>query len=158
MVEIRREFRSSRVDLELLLPPANQKTADWRAVRLRHFIDDHDGHVGCSLDDVCRQLDLGITPSHASRVFRSAVGIGVREYMKRVRLGAARRKLESTSLSIKEIAADLGYKSPADLFRQFKQAFRVTPKRFRDLRRSRENDQGSGSTMPSMSDEEPCIA
>jgi AraC-like DNA-binding protein len=158
MAEIRREFRGRRVNLELLLPPTNQNTADWRAVRLRRFIDDHDGNVGCSLGDLCRQLDLGITPSHASRVFRSALGIGVREYMKRVRLGAAGRKLESTSLSIKEIAADLGYKTPADLFRQFKQAFRITPKRFRALRRSRENDQGSSSDVPSMSDEEPCIA
>jgi AraC family transcriptional regulator len=158
MVEIRREFRGSRHDLELLLPPANQKTADWRALRLRRFIDDHDGHLGCSLGGLCRQLDLGITPSHASRVFRSALGIGVREYMKRIRLDAAGRKLESTSLSIKEIAADLGYKSPADLFRQFKQAFRITPKRYRDLRRSCENDQGSGSDVASMSDEEPCIA
>ncbi len=152
------ETRANRLDLDLLLPPASLKTADWRAIRLRRFIDDHDGQVGCSLEVLCRQLDLGITPSYASRVFRLSLGVGIREYMKRVRLHAAGRKLELTSLSIKEIAADLGYKNPADLFRQFKQAFQMTPKRFRHLQRSREHNRGSDSDLPTKSDEELCTA
>ncbi|MGH9570797.1 MAG: hypothetical protein ACRD4F_14210 [Candidatus Angelobacter sp.] len=38
-------------------------------------------------------------------------------------------------MSVKEIAATLGYQTPADLHRQFKSFFRVTPVAFRKVSR-----------------------
>ena len=123
---------------EFLLRVANlAPTADWRVSRLQQFIDEHDGRIGCILDDVCRTLDLGVTSSHASRLFRRALGLETREYSKLKRLHAGATKLQTTSMSVKEIAADLGYRVPADFFRQFKQLFQVTPLRFRTMTRVR---------------------
>jgi len=121
-------FRTANV--VVLLPHLHADT-DWRVLRLRQSIDERDGQLGCRLGELCRQLDLGITASHISRLFHQATGIAIREYMKRKRLQTAAIKLQTTTLSIKEIAADLGYRSPTDFFRQFKKVFHVTPQAFR---------------------------
>jgi len=129
--EIRKIYpQSIEIDNVFVIPRTHADT-DWRVARLRQSIDEHDGQLGHSLNELCRQLELGITASHVSRLFRQAMGIGIREYMKRKRLQSAAIKLKTTTLSIKEIAADLGYRSPADFFRQFKRAFHVTPAAFR---------------------------
>ena len=104
---------------------------DWRVEKLQHFINTEHGKLGWSLDSVCKQLDMGFSGSHAARLFKKQIGLGVREYTKRKRLAVAADKLKTTTLSIKEIAADLGYKSQSDLSRQFKRLFRLNPTEFR---------------------------
>jgi len=131
--QIDSRFRNDNV---FVLLPRLYADTDWRVARLRHSIDERDGQLGCTLSELCRQLDLGITASHISRLFHQSTGIGIREYMKRKRLQTAAIKLQTTTLSIKEIAADLGYRSPPDFFRQFKKAFHVTPQAFRTARRA----------------------
>jgi AraC-like DNA-binding protein len=117
--------------------PHLQAHADWRVSKVKDFIDKQNGNVGTALDYLCRELDVGITAAHLSRLFRQETGLGIREYSRRLRMDTAARKLESTALPIKHIAADLGYRGPADFFRQFKQQFNVTPCEFRILQRSR---------------------
>jgi AraC-like DNA-binding protein len=117
--------------------PHLQAHADWRVSKVKDFIDKQNGNVGTALDYLCRELDIGITAAHLSRLFRQETGLGIREYSRRLRMDTAARKLESTALPIKHIAADLGYRGPADFFRQFKQQFNVTPCEFRILQRSR---------------------
>ena len=112
------------------------RETDWRVLRLLQFIDAENGRLGGKLGDLCRQLDLGVSASHASRLFRHNLGLGIREYKKLRRLHAAAAKLQNTSMSVKEIAADLGYQTPADLFRQFKQFFQMTPLKFRAMCRA----------------------
>lgn len=119
----------------LLRLPAIAANADWRVSRLQRFIDGNQGRIGWRLSEVCRQLDLGITAPHLARLFHQGLGLSIREYSKLRRLHTAAIKLRTTSLSVKEIAADLGYHSPADFFRQFKQVFLVTPLTFRSLSR-----------------------
>jgi AraC-like DNA-binding protein len=109
---------------------------DWRMSKLQKMIDGQEGRLGWRVTDACQKLNLGITASHASRLFRQEFGLGIREYKKLKRLQAAAARLETTSLSAKEIAADLGYRTPADFYRQFKQAFRVTPLEFRNISRA----------------------
>lgn len=117
--------------------PDLQPHADWRVSKTKDFIDKQNGQLGTALDDLCRELDIGIAAAHLARLFHQETGLGIREYSKRVRMRTAARKLESTALPIKHIAADLGYRGPADFFRQFKQQFNVTPCEFRALQRSR---------------------
>ena len=115
------------------LTPANSSSTrvDWRVERLQQFINTAHGKLGWNLNDICKQLDLGISGSHGARLFKKHVGLGIREYATRTRLAAATDKLKTTTLSIKEIAADLGYRSQTDLSRQFKQWFCLSPTEFR---------------------------
>lgn len=131
-LEVNAQFESG-IPYEHPVPSVSRPcpNGDWRVSRFRFFVDKHDGKLGYGLVHLCQHLDLGITPSHLSRLFRQEIGLGVREYMKRRRLRAAMHKLQTTTLSVKEIAADLGYRSPADFFRQFKLHVKLTPREFR---------------------------
>ena len=104
---------------------------DWRVQKLKDFIDGQDGKIGWDLEQVCQQLELGVTAAYAGKLFTHGMDIGLREYATRQRLGKAAERLKITSCSIKEIAAYLGYRSPRDLSRGFKKAFCLSPIEYR---------------------------
>ncbi len=108
---------------------------DWRVRKLQEFIDGNDGKTGWDLRAVCQHLQLGISSGHAAKIFKRLTGIGLREYAKRRRLKTAADRLKCTPGPVKEIAADLGYRSPRDLARRFKQVFQLTPTEFRRTHR-----------------------
>jgi methylphosphotriester-DNA--protein-cysteine methyltransferase len=108
---------------------------DWRAEELQRFINSAHGKLGLNLDNICKHLDLGVSGSYGARLFKKHTGLGIREYAKRKRLALAAHQLANTTLSVKEIAADLGYRSQTDLSRQFRQLFQLNPRRYRDVYR-----------------------
>jgi AraC-like DNA-binding protein len=117
------------------LPEAGTRTAptDRRANKLRRFLDTKEGQVGWSLDTLCRTLGLGISAAYAGRLFKREFGIGVREYAAGRRLLKAAHLLRTTHLGIKTISGNLGYRSPADFTRRFRQEFGRTPSEYRNL-------------------------
>ncbi|KAF0808798.1 AraC family transcriptional regulator [Alcanivorax sp. S71-1-4] len=66
-----------------------------------------------------------------SRHVRAATGQGVLALIQSVRLNRARRLLESSRLSIEQIAAQVGYADATALRRLMRKATGVTPSRFR---------------------------
>ena len=105
---------------------------DWRAKKIKEFVDSHPGNVGWNLDDVCKQLGLPISGRQARRVFRRAMRIGFKEYLKKSRLGFAAKQLRATTtVQIKAIAADAGYERTAEFGRSFKRLFLLSPTEFR---------------------------
>jgi AraC-like DNA-binding protein len=106
---------------------------DWRIKKLKEFIDTNIEHASWNFNEVCQQLQLGITVHQASRVFERSMGIGLRKYATRQRFENAAEKLRNTSRSIKEIAAELGYQWPEDFARGFKKEFRLSPTEYRQL-------------------------
>ncbi len=104
---------------------------DWRVKKLEGFIDSHDGKIGWGLDQVCRELGLGISGSYAARLFKRQIGLGVREYAKRRRLRTAAQRLKTTAHAVKEIAGDLGYRSARVFERRFKEVLYLSPTEFR---------------------------
>ncbi len=106
---------------------------DWRIKRLKEFIDTNNGRTGWNFDDICKQLNLGISGRYAGRLFERAMKIGLREYAMRQRLWKAADKLRNTTCSSKEIAGDLGYRSPRDLARGFKKMFHLSPSEYRRI-------------------------
>lgn len=67
-----------------------------------------------------------------TRIFHSFWGISPSEYQIRSRMNQAKYLLSSTDLSIRDIAAELGYADHYFFARQFKQKTGVTPGKFRD--------------------------
>jgi len=53
----------------------------------------------------------------------------------RYRLNIAANQLATTSLSIQEIATDIGYHNPLTFSKIFKQEFGVSPKHYREEKR-----------------------
>jgi AraC-like DNA-binding protein len=74
---------------------------------------------------------LGVPASTLSHSFRRKVGLGLRQYRKRVRLEHSRRLLVQRSRTIVDIAAECGYFEPATFCRDFKELFGVAPSEYR---------------------------
>lgn len=130
---IQRLFSSPLMRRPTLAMPEREGTSDWRVRKLREFMEASSGKTGGDLRALCRHLQLGITASHASKLFKRLMGIGPREYAKRLRLKRAADRLRGSGRLIKEIAADLGYQSPRDLARRFKKVFHLSPTEFRKM-------------------------
>lgn len=74
---------------------------------------------------------LGLSKSYLCRIFKREAGMGLPDYISAVRAQAAGKLLRETPLTVKEIAAAVGFTYVTQLDRAFKTAFRSTPKEWR---------------------------
>jgi len=77
----------------------------------------------------------GVHPVHVARVFRREYGCSIGEFVRRVRIDAAREELAHGKAPIAEIAIRLGFSDQSHLHRMFKRLTGMTPKQFRACRR-----------------------
>jgi AraC family transcriptional regulator len=74
---------------------------------------------------------VGVHPVHLARQFRAAHGCTVGEYIRRMRVGFARRELAMTSKSMAEIAVSAGFSDHSQLTKTFKRLTGRTPTAYR---------------------------
>lgn len=89
-------------------------------------------HVEAPLPLAALARALSCQPRTLDRRFRARLGAPPGMVYRHLRLAAARRMLETTGLSVAEIALRSGYDSPAALSRAVRQVYRVTPSDLRD--------------------------
>lgn len=77
---------------------------------------------------------VGLHPSHLARRFRTQVGITPNVVAQRARLARAVEVISTTSMSLSKCALVSGFTDQAHMTRRLKQAYGVTPSRFRALR------------------------
>ena len=75
---------------------------------------------------------LSVTPTHLSRLTRSATGNAASQLILERTIREARRNLVYTNLPISGIAYALGFNDPAYFSRLFSAATGLSPRRFRD--------------------------
>ncbi len=90
-------------------------------------------HGSISLAEVARAAS--VHPAHLARVFRRCHRCTVGDYVRRLRLEAARRNLESETMSLADIAQAAGFADQSHFTRLFVRANGVTPAAFRRARR-----------------------
>ncbi len=125
---------SSEPHLELATPLTSVEILgplDWRVRRILLFLDSEDGKIGPAMAEICRKLELGISADYATKLFKKDTRVGFREYGARKRLMKAASQLAETNLSIKVIAADLGYNIPQAFSRRFKFQYQLKPTEYR---------------------------
>lgn len=103
--------------------------ATWALVtRARRFMQLNYAK-GISLAEVARFL--AVTPGYLSRAFRRGTGQSLVDCLQRIRIEAARQLLTSEPApSIKEIACQTGFSSPAYFCRVFKRLEKATPMQY----------------------------
>lgn len=74
---------------------------------------------------------VGVSPSHLSRLLMSHTGHGFSWHLRTVRVEHAKLLLLSSTLTMKELAAALGFTRPSEFTRQFKEATGATPSAYR---------------------------
>ncbi len=75
--------------------------------------------------------EVGVHPTHLTRTFRDHYGCTPGEYLRKLRIEFAQRKLTSTSKSLSEIALTAGFADQAHFSRIFKQLTGQTPGAYR---------------------------
>jgi transcriptional regulator GlxA family with amidase domain len=74
---------------------------------------------------------LRISPSHMRSLLRQALGISPGRYLRTVRLCMAAQLLETSFLSVKEVASQVGYGDVSHFVRDFKLKYGDTPTGYR---------------------------
>jgi AraC family transcriptional regulator len=78
-------------------------------------------------------IEIGVHPAHLARTFRQHYRCSPGEYLRRLRVEAARHLLETSGDSIATIAASCGFSDQSHLTRLFLRHFGLTPSSYRRL-------------------------
>ena len=107
--------------------PANQPADSDAAIRIARYIQEHSSDASLvSLAD-----DFHYSPEHASRMIKRATGQTFTELLTSIRLENAKQLLRDTSLSVLEIAIQVGYEGSDQFIRVFKKHVGQTPNAYR---------------------------
>lgn len=74
-----------------------------------------------------------LSPFYFNRVFRQVTGIPPRRFQTALRMGAAKRMLLTSDLSVTEICLEVGYRSLGTFVTQFRELVGVSPRTLRRL-------------------------
>jgi len=119
--------------IDQLFPQTIQGGMDWRAKKLKDFIDNAPGKVHGNLGDVRKELELSLSDSQARRLFKKSTGISIKEYARKRRLVLAAKQLQNTDQPIKVVATEAGYQTSRGFEKGFANMFRLTPLEFRRM-------------------------
>lgn len=90
-----------------------------------------------NLDGQIRVADLAehanMSPSHFAAVFKRKTGFSILDYFVRLKMQRAGYLLDSTKISIKVIAAELGFDDPLYFSRQFRRVHGCSPSDYRSI-------------------------
>lgn len=90
-------------------------------------------HLGEPLNREVLADVAGFSVPHFHRIFTTHVGENISDYVRRVRMERAGRKLRMGAVDITEVAHAAGYATHASFSRAFKQHFGLSPSEFRQL-------------------------
>lgn len=90
-------------------------------------------HIDQPLDRAALAQIVGFSVPHFHRIFAAQTGMSIAEYVRRVRMERAGRKLRAGAVDITAVALAAGYDSHASFARAFKRHFGLCPSDFRRL-------------------------
>ncbi|MEK8132297.1 helix-turn-helix domain-containing protein [Paenibacillus filicis] len=96
---------------------------------VKSYIDREYANPDLSLNQLCEKF--GLNGKYISRLFKETFGEKLVDYLVGVRIAQSRRLLEETSLSLKQIAAEVGYLHDISYIRAFKKVMGTTPGDYR---------------------------
>jgi YesN/AraC family two-component response regulator len=100
-----------------------------QVIRTMHAIENR--YVETTLHVGSVAQDLGVSTEHLCRVLKRHTGLTFVTLLRRTRVRAACRLLQTTTLSMKEIANRAGFSSPSRFDRDFKNVCGVSPSTYR---------------------------
>ena len=107
-----------------------------QAVHATQLIEERYADAALGVRSVAR--DLGVSTEHLCRVLKHHTGQTFVALLRRARTDAARQLLRATTLSMKQIADRVGFRTASQFYRDFKKLYGTPPTEYRiaSLRRS----------------------
>jgi AraC family transcriptional regulator len=97
------------------------------ATAKRRVLELIDARLDARLTVEMLSQEVGLSVAHFARAFKETMGRAPHQYLLALRLERARRLLETTSLTLSDIAQRAGFADQAHFTRLFKRAFGTTP-------------------------------
>jgi AraC family transcriptional regulator, arabinose operon regulatory protein len=106
-----------------------------------------DGRIARALDVMEQRLSepltiselaaaAGLSSSRFAHLFRSTVGVPPLRHLHALRMRRAQQLLEQSSLPIRDVMRQVGWKDPSHFSKDFKRHFGVAPRGYRSRMRS----------------------
>jgi AraC-like DNA-binding protein len=102
--------------------------------RLRRILEMIESHPFCKIQYLA--LECHLSESRLQHLFKQRTGLGLGQLLTEQRLLQASDFLEHTDMSIKEIAATIGYEHTSSFTRAFERQFQQAPSCYREALRS----------------------
>ena len=108
---------------------------DSHDAKIKHVIDmmNHSLDRGLTIEELARGINLSV--SHFAFVFRKRTGFPALDYFIRLKMQRACFLLDTTNLSVKAIAAELGFEDPLYFSRRFRRVHNCSPVQYRAIRK-----------------------
>lgn len=129
MEDLRRWFLDKTREICDNVSTSREREYENVVSRVKAYIDENYAK-DLSLDEVSRMVD--ISPYYFSKLFKQEAGETFIEYVTRTRIKNARRFLEDSRYSIKEVCVMSGYGDPNYFSRIFKKYEGMTPSEYRE--------------------------
>ena len=105
------------------------KTADPRVQRAVRLLRKNAMNPVVRIKEIAATLH--ISSSYLRHLFKKELGMAPTHYVKLLRLQKAKKLLENTFLSVKEVMAEVGIADPSHFVRDYKQRYDETPSQAR---------------------------
>lgn len=119
--------RVNRVNLEGL--KINVSCTLDRRIQVVVMLLESKSHQQIGIEEIAKLVNL--SPGRLAHLFKSEMDFSIQQYLTQLRLAKAKSQLESSFLSVKEIAASVGFSSVARFVVCFKNYVGVTPSHYR---------------------------
>ncbi len=116
---------------------ASKQTPDWIA-QVEDYVKMHFREHDLSISNISNYIGLSV--SYLSRVYKKHQGIGLLDYIHKVRLESAKELLK-TKINIKDIAHQVGYLESKALIRAFKKYEGITPGKHKETLANQTNNE-----------------
>ena len=110
-------------------PDNSGNSRNFRKKWMESFLNTNYSNPDLCFDDVRREFRF--TPSYGCRLFREYFGKTFREKLREIRIAQAERLIAETSLYMKEIAAECGFRSSKRLCEAFVRIHGISPAEYR---------------------------
>jgi transcriptional regulator GlxA family with amidase domain len=100
----------------------------------------------------------GVSPSTFFALFRAATGYSPNDYFTRARMQRAGQLLQTGNLSVKEVAAMMGYDDPFYFSRRFKSAHGIAPLGYRRNQSGATRDSSNGEVVVHLTTKDRLVA
>lgn len=107
---------------------SNVSTLDRRILMVVMLLESN-SHKQIAIEDMARLVNL--SAGRLAHLFKSEMQLSIQQYVTQLRLAKAKSQLESGFLSIKEIAASVGFSSVTRFVACFKNFAGATPAHYR---------------------------
>ena len=129
LVQLARTYVPARPAAATLSAAHDRMRASPQAIRAMHAIENR--YVETNLHVSMVAQDLGVSTEHLCRVLKRHTGLTFATLLRRTRVRAACRLLQTTTLSMKEIAGRAGFSSASRFDRDFKTVCATSPSAYR---------------------------